>query len=78
MRKLLSSILVAGVALSAGAQTVKIGWFGPETGDSALFGQAEKNTVLAGIRAARQGPREESIAPLNRRCWAGQAPSRSR
>ncbi|HNX30491.1 MAG TPA: ABC transporter substrate-binding protein, partial [Holophaga sp.] len=40
------SILVAGVALSAGAQTVKIGWFGPETGDSALFGQAEKNTVL--------------------------------
>ena len=46
MRKLLSSILVAGVALSAGAQTVKIGWFGPETGDSALFGQAEKNTVL--------------------------------
>ena len=46
MRKLLPSILVAGVALSAGAQTVKIGWFGPETGDSALFGQAEKNTVL--------------------------------
>ena len=45
MRKLLYSAIVAGVALSAGAQTVKIGWFGPETGDSALWGQAEKNTV---------------------------------
>ena len=46
MRKLLYGALVAGMALSASAQTVKIGWFGPETGDSALWGQAEKNTVL--------------------------------
>jgi branched-chain amino acid transport system substrate-binding protein len=45
MRKLLCTALVAGMALSAGAQTVKIGWFGPMTGDSALWGQAEKNTV---------------------------------
>jgi branched-chain amino acid transport system substrate-binding protein len=27
------------------AGTVKIGWMGPETGDSALWGQAEKNAV---------------------------------
>jgi branched-chain amino acid transport system substrate-binding protein len=46
MRKLLYSAIMAGVALSASAQTVKIGWFGPETGDSALWGQAEKSTVL--------------------------------
>jgi branched-chain amino acid transport system substrate-binding protein len=46
MRKMLCSILVAGMALGASAQdTVKIGWFGPETGDSALWGQAELNTV---------------------------------
>jgi branched-chain amino acid transport system substrate-binding protein len=41
-------MLVAAMALSLGAQTpatVKIGWFGPETGDSALWGQAELNTV---------------------------------
>jgi branched-chain amino acid transport system substrate-binding protein len=47
MRKLLCSAIVAGTALSLSAQNVvKIGWFGPETGDSALWGQAEKNTVL--------------------------------
>jgi branched-chain amino acid transport system substrate-binding protein len=46
MRKLLCGTLTAAMALSASAQTVKIGWFGPETGDSALWGQAEKNTVL--------------------------------
>ena len=48
MRKSLCSMLVAAMALSLGAQTpatVKIGWFGPETGDSALWGQAELNTV---------------------------------
>ena len=48
MSKTLCSILVAGLALSLGAQTpatVKIGWFGPETGDSALWGQAELATV---------------------------------
>jgi branched-chain amino acid transport system substrate-binding protein len=47
MRKLLYGTLMAGMALSLSAQNVvKIGWFGPETGDSALWGQAEKNTVL--------------------------------
>jgi branched-chain amino acid transport system substrate-binding protein len=47
MRKLLCGTLMTAMALSAGAQSVvKIGWFGPETGDSALWGQAEKNTVL--------------------------------
>ena len=47
MRKMLCGTLMAAMALSASAQgTVKIGWFGPETGDSALWGQAEKNTVL--------------------------------
>ena len=45
MRNLFCTALLAGATLAAGAQTVKIGWFGPETGDSALFGQAEKNTV---------------------------------
>jgi branched-chain amino acid transport system substrate-binding protein len=47
MRKMLCGTLMAAMALSASAQNVvKIGWFGPETGDSALWGQAEKNTVL--------------------------------
>jgi branched-chain amino acid transport system substrate-binding protein len=47
MRKTLYGIVAAGMALSLNAQNVvKIGWFGPETGDSALWGQAEKNTVL--------------------------------
>jgi len=47
MRKMLCATLMAALALSASAQTntVKIGWFGPETGDSALFGLAERNTV---------------------------------
>jgi branched-chain amino acid transport system substrate-binding protein len=47
MRKALCTFLLAGATLSLCAQqTVKIGWIGPETGDSALWGQAEKNTVL--------------------------------
>jgi len=47
MHKFLCTTLMATLALSVNAQdTVKIGWFGPETGDSALWGQAEKNTVL--------------------------------
>jgi len=45
VRKLLCGTLMAAMALSASAQTVKIGWFGPETGDSALWGQAELATV---------------------------------
>jgi len=48
VRKTVCSILVAAMALSVSAQTagtVKIGWFGPETGDSALWGQAELATV---------------------------------
>ena len=46
MRKLFSGLFFAGLALSLSAQqTVKIGWFGAMTGDSALWGQAESNTV---------------------------------
>lgn len=46
MRKLISGLFLAGMALSLNAQqAIKIGWFGPLTGDSALWGQAEKNTV---------------------------------
>jgi len=50
MRAMLCGILVVALALvgCAGGQksnTIKIGWFGPETGDSALWGQAELNTV---------------------------------
>jgi len=45
VRKLLCGTLMAAAALSLNAQTVKIGWFGPETGDSALWGQAELATV---------------------------------
>jgi branched-chain amino acid transport system substrate-binding protein len=47
VRKTLCTAFMATVAMSLCAQgTVKIGWFGPETGDSALWGQAEKATVL--------------------------------
>jgi branched-chain amino acid transport system substrate-binding protein len=47
MQNTLRYLCLAGMALSLSAQqTVKIGWFGPETGDSALWGQAEKNTVM--------------------------------
>ena len=47
MRKTLCTAFMTTVAMSLCAQgTVKIGWFGPETGDSALWGQAEKATVL--------------------------------
>jgi len=50
MRALVCAVLVVALALMgcAGGQqsnTIKIGWFGPETGDSALWGQAELNTV---------------------------------
>jgi branched-chain amino acid transport system substrate-binding protein len=48
---MLCTVLIACLALVAcgggakHATTIKIGWFGPETGDSALWGQAEYNTV---------------------------------
>ena len=48
MRKTLCGTLLTAAALSLSAQTagtVKIGWFGPQTGDSALWGQAELATV---------------------------------
>jgi len=46
MRKVIQSLLLAGMTISLGAQNVvKIGWFGPETGDGALWGQAELNAV---------------------------------
>ncbi len=41
-----ASLALVGCSGGAGAgNTIKIGWFGPETGDSALWGQAEFNTV---------------------------------
>ena len=50
MRSVLCGILVLCLALvgCAGgkkADTIKVGWFGPLTGDTALWGQAELNTV---------------------------------
>jgi branched-chain amino acid transport system substrate-binding protein len=51
MRAFLCCLLIVSLALVGCAggggksDTVKIGWFGPETGDSALWGQAELNTV---------------------------------
>jgi branched-chain amino acid transport system substrate-binding protein len=50
MRAFMCVILVVALALvgCAGSQksdTIKIGWFGPLTGDTALWGQAELNTV---------------------------------
>ena len=45
MRKILCGTLLAAAALTVNAQTVKVGWFGPQTGDSALWGQAELATV---------------------------------
>ena len=40
-----AAFVLAGCSGGAGGNTIKIGWFGPETGDSALWGQAEFNTV---------------------------------
>ena len=40
-----AAFVFAGCSGGAGGNTIKIGWFGPETGDSALWGQAEFNTV---------------------------------
>ena len=51
MRALLGLVLVAALALTGCAgggqksDTIKIGWFGPLTGDTALWGQAEFDTV---------------------------------
>jgi branched-chain amino acid transport system substrate-binding protein len=51
MRKVLCGIIVVCLALvgcAGGGQkgdTLKIGWFGPLTGDNALWGQSELNTV---------------------------------
>jgi branched-chain amino acid transport system substrate-binding protein len=51
MRAILCGILVVCLALvgcGAGGQksnTIKVGWFGPLTGDNALWGQSELNTV---------------------------------
>lgn len=48
MRKVLCGILVLCLALAASAQkveTLKVGWFGPLTGDNALWGQSELKTV---------------------------------
>ncbi|MCX7023527.1 MAG: ABC transporter substrate-binding protein [Spirochaetes bacterium] len=50
MRAFMCMLLVVAVALSgctgaAKVDTIKIGWFGPQTGDTALWGQAEFNTV---------------------------------
>lgn len=48
MRAVLCGVLVLCLAFTAGAQkvdTLKVGWFGPLTGDNALWGQSELNTV---------------------------------
>ena len=48
MKPIFRGMFLAGMALSLNAQTadvVKIGWIGPETGDSALWGQAEHNAL---------------------------------
>jgi len=49
MRAMLCAVLVVCLALvGCGGQksdTVKVGWFGPLTGDNALWGQSELNTV---------------------------------
>ncbi|MDA8426523.1 MAG: ABC transporter substrate-binding protein [Treponema sp.] len=42
---LLAALALVGCAGAQKSNTIKIGWFGPETGDSALWGQAELNTV---------------------------------
>ena len=46
MLKAIQCLLQAGMSAGLGAQNVvKIGWFGPQTGDGALWGQAELNAV---------------------------------
>jgi branched-chain amino acid transport system substrate-binding protein len=48
MNYMFRNLMLAGMALSLGAQpanVVKIGWMGPETGDSALWGQSERNAL---------------------------------
>jgi branched-chain amino acid transport system substrate-binding protein len=50
MRAFLCGLLIVCLALVGCAggtkgDVIKIGWFGPQTGDSALWGQAELNTV---------------------------------
>ncbi|MFZ2636871.1 MAG: ABC transporter substrate-binding protein [Rectinemataceae bacterium] len=51
MRALFGLVLIAALALTGCAgggqksDTIKIGWFGPLTGDTALWGQAEFDTV---------------------------------
>lgn len=45
---LLAAVLMLGACSGAGAKVdvVKIGWLGPRTGDTALWGQAEYDTVI--------------------------------
>lgn len=45
---LLSMVMMLGACAGAGAkgEVVKIGWLGPRTGDTALWGQAEYDTVV--------------------------------
>jgi branched-chain amino acid transport system substrate-binding protein len=50
VRFVLCTALIVGLALvgcgtAKKSDTIKIGWLGPQTGDSALWGQAELNTV---------------------------------
>ena len=50
-RLVLCTVLIACLALvgcggsAKKADVIKIGWMGPQTGDSALWGQAELDTV---------------------------------
>jgi branched-chain amino acid transport system substrate-binding protein len=47
---LLASVLVLGTALTASADTIKIGVFGPFTGDAAATGAAEKEAINLAIK----------------------------
>lgn len=52
LRNLILALLVVSLALAgcagggAKSDTIKIGWLGPKTGDTALWGQAEYDTVM--------------------------------
>ena len=47
MRKVIQSLLLAGMTISLGAQNVvKIGWFGPETGDYRLYRESNNAGML--------------------------------
>src|SRR4029078_3861232 len=50
---LLASALMVGSAIGASADTIKIGVFGPLTGDAAATGAAEKEAVAPSVKAQK-------------------------